>query len=804
MVTNTMFADTLIAYNPKKSDAISYVDLSETMSPLTKFTTNLLDRFFKKEKSLIIVMSTFQLKTLPLIAYCYAQNLNKDIFIFCRKKNLESYIKKYCLLGDKSSGAYCFYRVVPFEVTDNSVDVKLYLPRARQRGIKSEIASNLKSKNYPANKIFFNPNKIALENIHADQVIIDSKKENDFVLSINPGLIIFENLDDLVYSQETFKTFLDWIAKYKEKGVQFIFHFSNPYSRFIELLKHDTDSMVLDYNLFFLKKYKSKLLPTPITNPTKREITVDYNLDESSIYEFNYEVLPSIKTGNIDVFYANINELLKKNGMKLDDFSPRLKKLFYIIRDLYNLSTHPTTYKILEENVDEEGAFKWISMGEYIQLLLNEQNKITDDKIYVYLNIIKNLNQFYQELCETRRFHEEKSYISLSKNYVLLNYIKSLDTETHNEVLINLIVRTRTEKKVLWNDLNKLNLKHLKLDNISVCLFYEIRSASEKKTIGISCGPPDGLKKLSYLLANHEIIVLFAYEGNNARRLTKLLNDFNHVNLFLRSLTYMEEILSFVNLRNDGFEKGGELDNLIDIERDEEEKTIKSYIPNYDITQDKFRKLTHFVLEIQPIDNKSKFKQIEATSLTRFLCVQDGDKAGSTELAVRHLKEGDKIILLSSNNRRNMLDLVGDLYNLNSEVDIEEIKEWRNKLVEYIELNEITFKEFHKRYKENIAHSKSYVSVSNWITNRVIGPDSSKDIEAIGKTIGDEDSVENSEYIFEQLRKLRSKHIYVGKIFNKLIKGVLNNSISNETLNYEEQVIYNLLKVYKIVSIEKK
>lgn len=799
-----MFTDSLIAYNPTKSDPISSVNLSETMSPLTKFTLNILNIFSKKDRNLILVMSTFQLRTLPLIAYCYAQNLNKDIFIFCRKQNLEGYIKRYCLLGEKSSGAYCFYRVVPFEVADNNVDVKLYLPRARIRGIRSVIANNLKSKNYPSNKIFFNPNKSALENIRTDQVLIESEKEQDIVLSIQPGLIIFENLDDLVYSQETFKTFIDWIAKYKEKGIKFIFHFSNPYSKFIELLKQDTNGVVLDYNLFFLKKYKSKLLPTPIKNTTNREITANYNLDEASVYEFNYKVLPSIKIGNIDLFYANINKLLKINNIELEELSPRMEKIFFITRDLYNLSTHPSTYKILEKNVNEENPFNWISMEEYLQLLLEEQNIISDDKISVYLNIIKNLNQFYHELCETRRFHEEKSYIPFSKNYVLLNYIKSLDIDTNQEVLLNLIVRTRIEKKILFSDLKKLNLKHLKLEDISISLSYEIRSVSEKKIIGISCGPPNGLKELCNLLANHEIIVFIVYDGNNTKRLKNLLNDFNHVNLFLRSLTYMDEMLSCVNLRNDTFEKGGELENLIEIEQEGEEETIKSYISSNVFTQDKFRKLNHYVLEVQPIDNKSKTIKIETTAVTRFLCIQNVDKFEPAELAVRHLNMGDRIILLSSDNKRNMLDLVGDLYNLNREVDIEEIKEWRNKLVEYIELNEITFKEFHRRYKENISYSKGYASVSNWITNRVIGPDSSKDIEAIGKTIGDEDSVDNSEYIFEQLRKLRSKHIYVGKIFNKLIKGVLNNNISNETLNYEEQVIYNLLKVYKIVSIEKK
>ncbi len=799
-----MFTDSLIAYNPTKSDSTTSVDLSETMSPLTKFTLNFLNIFSKKDRNLILVMSTFQLKTLPLIAYCYAQNLNKDIFIFCRKQNLDGYIKRYCLLGDKKSIGYCFYRVVPFEVTDNNVDVKLYLPRARIRGIRSVIANNLKSKNYPSNKLFFNPNKIALENIRTDQVLIESEKEPDIVLSIQPGLIIFENLDDLVYSQETFKTFIDWIAKYKEKGIKFIFHFSNPYSKFIELLKQDTNGVVLDYNLFFLKKYKSKLLPTPIKNPTEREITANYNLDEASVYEFNYKVLPSIKIGNIDFFYGNIKKLLKINNIKLEELSPRMEKIFFIIRDLYNLSTHPSTYKILEKNINEENPFNWISMEEYIQLLLEEQNKISDDKISVYLNIIKNLNQFYHELCETRRFYEEKSHTPLSKNYVLLNYIKSLDTETNKEVLLNIIIRTRIEKKILYNDLKKLNLKHLKLEDISISLFHEMRSVSEKKIIGISCGPPNSLKELCHLLSNHEIIVFIVYDGNNIKRLKNLLNDFNHVNLFLRSLTYMDELLSCVNLRNDTFEKGGELENLIEIEQEDAEETIKSYIPSDIFTHDKFRKLTHYVLEVQPIDDKSKTRKIETTAVTRFLCIQNEDKAEPAELAVRHLKQGDKIILLSSDNKRNMLDLVGDLYNLNREVDIEEIKDWRNKLLEYIELNEITFKEFHYRYKVNIAHSKSYASVSNWITNRVIGPDSPTDIEAIGKTIGDEDSIENSDYIFEQLKKLRSKHIYVGKILNKLIKGILNNTISNETLNYEEQIIYNLLKLYKIVGIEKK
>ena len=327
-----MFTDTLIAYNPIKTHPISCVDLSETMSPLTKFTLNLIDLFSNKEKNLIIVMSTFQLKALPLIAYCYTQNLNKDAYIFCRKKNIESYIKKYCLLGEKSSGAYCFYKAVPFEVTDTGVDINLYLPRARRRYVKSKIIIDLKSKHNPANKIFYNSSKIAIENVRTNQVSIDSKKQQDIILNIQTGLMIFENLDDLIYSQESFKAFLDWIAKYKENGIKFVFHFSNPYSKFIELLRQETNCAVLDYNLFFLKKYKEKLLLPTITDVTKREITAAINLDDAAIYDFNYEVLPLIKIGNIDIFYANINELLREGNIKSDAFSPRLKKLHTIIQ----------------------------------------------------------------------------------------------------------------------------------------------------------------------------------------------------------------------------------------------------------------------------------------------------------------------------------------------------------------------------------------------------------------------------------------------------------------------------------------
>ena len=72
---------------------------------------------------------------------------------------------------------------------------------------------------------------------------------------------------------------------------------------------------------------------------------------------------------------------------------------------------------------------------------------------------------------------------------------------------------------------------------------------------------------------------------------------------------------------------------------------------------------------------------------------------------------------------------------------------------------------------------------------------------AIGKTINDPNSIENSKYIFEQMRKLRSKHVHVGKILNKLIKNILENRMSAEILNYEEKVIYNLLKIYRIVNI---
>jgi hypothetical protein len=172
------------------------------------------------------------------------------------------------------------------------------------------------------------------------------------------------------------------------------------------------------------------------------------------------------------------------------------------------------------------------------------------------------------------------------------------------------------------------------------------------------------------------------------------------------------------------------------------------------------------------------------------------------ERTPRNLENGDLIIFFGDQ-RKEILDLFCEIENLNVEIDLEEIKIWRNKLSNFIEEKNISYTEFYELYKEKSDDPKTYVSLCNWITNRLIGPDSYKDIESISKVLDDTASVMNASYISQQMDKIRKNHISIGKKVNRILKSILDNTLNDKTLDYEGNMIIKKIKLYRIKSITK-
>ena len=65
----------------------------------------------------------------------------------------------------------------------------------------------------------------------------------------------------------------------------------------------------------------------------------------------------------------------------------------------------------------------------------------------------------------------------------------------------------------------------------------------------------------------------------------------------------------------------------------------------------------------------------------------------------KNLKPGELIVLLGGDERKTLLDTILDTYSFEENIDKEFIEYWKKRTSEYIEYNEITYKEFYNCYK---------------------------------------------------------------------------------------------------------
>ena len=200
----------------------------------------------------------------------------------------------------------------------------------------------------------------------------------------DPGLIIFENIDRFIHSYYSANLFNKLISSQLEDK-QILFHFSNPTSKYISLIKQETNSLVIP-----MLKNNLKLKKASISYFGQKKcieewnILNKYNLDKNSLYGEGLQLKIAeqyLEEGNKDNYLQtsmkisdkiNVNDLINKD-------------IFYIFKklmaELPNLVINPSKYKIIFSN--DQCKWQYYTIPQLIELFkVIVQEKIWKTKVF--------------------------------------------------------------------------------------------------------------------------------------------------------------------------------------------------------------------------------------------------------------------------------------------------------------------------------------------------------------------------------------------------------------------------------------
>ncbi len=171
------------------------------------------------------------------------------------------------------------------------------------------------------------------------------------------------------------------------------------------------------------------------------------------------------------------------------------------------------------------------------------------------------------------------------------------------------------------------------------------------------------------------------------------------------------------------------------------------------------------------------------------------------ELKTSELSTGDYIIIIDDDEKKSLLNLVMDLSDFESEIDMNLIEYWKLEFLNFIELNNLKYKEIYNIYC-NKGGEKTYQTVLKWCKGETMGPQSSHDLYIIGCILDNDLIINNYESIFYQISFIRTYHRVIGRKLKKMIKSILTDEyLDVSSLNDNEYLIYENIQngIYKII-----
>lgn len=826
-------------YNPnaRSNDYYYNIGLSDNLSPITKFLLNTSINVMGK-KNIIITYPDSVLRPLPLLAYTHSYLQGKSTLVFTQKSrglednstrdihNLDYYMLNW-------EGEYLFYDIPIGFLYKDKLDAKVQMPLARP-AVRKRYIENQKKLFLIEDKpkvLLYSDNGIRMvENISS--LIFDNVKIKENNINMNIGCIIFENVDRFVNSEFTSKAFINWINKFLNSNINFIFHFSNPESQYIDFIKEQTDSFVIPFNTGLLKNNNGLNIPSKRyyeqINKDELKILSKYNLDGPVFYEHkdNFNLANPLDSGNIDHFFRQAKALIERvdrKNIKNKQFYFRSIGLLYTLQDLV---INPAKFKFSFN--DHVNGWRYYKISEFIELFRKNLTKETELNSSILIEYISQIENIFNDLSRCKRYGEKGSFNRIGKDYKILEILNNRLNYFDKEDKILIAAYSNSESSILKQELERLTISNVEIKHAG----WLNNSSFDRSKYALILPGPLPLRYLSELFMPYNNILALSYEGYNHKRLLDQINLISTYTLDQerRSMSYFAEIYDYVGIKRDdkffedfhsrapdlsigtvpetptGLQE--KLKSLISLESDEYDKDIENLS---DMIKELKQEAAETVkstsgevigLYLRNLENDRKYRKSLSVEKTYFYLKNIGGKIlqGTPKI----LKPGYFVVVLDNDERKTLLQLIIEMYGLENDIDTQVIEFWKERLIGFMEDNQITYRELYNTYN-SLGGERGYQTVMNWAKGAVLGPEDPKDIFLIGKLIDENILTENYILIENEIDKVRNIHRTTGRKLSNVIKTLIfeGNRLDTQNLSYEESLFYEKVNkgIYEILEI---
>ena len=571
----TNFAKSLGAYNYNSLSSDFghpdyHISIKDNISPLTDM---FLDVFANSihERNIIITFPDNVLRTIPILAYIYSSNYNKSTLIFTshhkgfNNKSLKDFHNlNYCMLSSYTH--FVNYEHIIGSIRKGSLKSDIKFPKSSNKRRTKKIVQDLNLRlndDDPKVILCTEDNLDIIDNLSEIQIGTSENSNNDSETLIDVGLVIFENVDVYANSRYTTKKFLKWIKEYQERGIRFLFHFSNPNSKFISSVRDETNSLVLPFNFDLIKDTyllnESRSYYSNIKEYPKREdIIKNYNLDSVSF--FNKYLLdsqnekyiniaaPLIKLGNFNGYYSFGKSLLKE--IKVSEIVN--KKMFLISKKVFysflDLSINPLRLKV--KYGDEFTPFRSYQLTSFLDMFrrnLYKENSVIVKNLLD--NFIDCLYSISFELGKSKHYGESNSFSRLGKEYLMLDIAKNKEKYFNNTNPLIICCFNSMEVAIMNNQLENFGITDVIVKNIH---WLNKSLLDNKEEYNLLLPGPLPLKYFSELFMPYSKILILSYEGFNHKKLSKQLESIEYINNIeiKNSIDNIKDVCNYLDISN--------------------------------------------------------------------------------------------------------------------------------------------------------------------------------------------------------------------------------------------------------------
>ena len=829
----------IYTYNPRQKVSPENVELSGNLSPLTNFFLNVFVNAIEKRNLIIAIPDVF-LRPIPIISYLYAKQKNKSVLVFTIARDL--HYKNYHLLNLQPGGYLSFFVPMGF-ISEEGIEAKVYLPRASReyrRGYIQHLRENFLES--PEPKILLSQEDRMVDDI-IKKLAIDEETFDNVEVGIDTGLIIFENVDRLVHSQYSTELFLKWIFPLLDRGMRFIFHFANPESKFIRTIKEETNSLVMPFGTALLRsnieiQRKSIEYFRKIYEDGKRRVEMinKYNIDREYFYENITSIeIVELKAGNIDYHLKKAKKVLSV----IDENRIKNKRLYYTVKSLLymlpNFVINPSKYKKLYE--DDFVGWRYYTIPQLLEMLRERIHEENEDNIVFLEDLISEIYCVYAELKECRRYGEEKTYSRIAKDYQIF---KTIENVQNGGNIIIIATQSPFERRILEAETCGLDLEN----GLEIRTVHQVNLSTKEldysKATLVLPGPVR-MKYMPILLRPYKKITVLAYEGENYNGAKEQIDLFYTYSIEQEEtlMAYLEEVYSFLGVPRDAlfkdylrrreqsinegeetqtYPEGGDreaelLDRLREIvETEPQYKHYKRY-------EDEIAEVEGIITELEKKETEIERRKtgtfyevflrgMGETQMIRKLLPAEKtyiyeENGEIQEGSPRNLKPGFHVVILDNDERKTLLDLIIEIFDLEQTVDKYLIGLWKERLIKFIEEYDLSYADFYRLYKGS-GGEREYQTVLNWAKGNVIAPERPNDLFAIGKILQDVEIIEDYQLIDREVSKVRSIHRNIGKKLRKIIREMMKGGVDTTKLGYEEYALYERIEkgFYEVVEIK--